>query len=248
MVSKSTVKYIQSLQQKKFRDASSVFIAEGPKVVSELIDTGSFELKALYATAGWIEDQHLKVGFLDADRIYEVSDNELKRLSGMKTPHACLAVFSQREISVPAPDNHLMLMLDDIQDPGNLGTMIRTADWFGIKQIICSPHTADCYNPKVVQSTMASLGRVDLLYTNLSDWLKKHEEKMLLCATLYGKPIHEVEVENDQVLVIGNESKGISNEIINRASECITIPKYGKAESLNAAVAAGIMMSHFVNQ
>jgi TrmH family RNA methyltransferase len=245
MVSKSTVKYIQSLQQKKFRDADNVFVAEGPKLVRELFASGTFRLKAAYSTATWMEEIYSDRETSEIDPVFEVSEDELERMSGFKTANKCLAVFEKRISGVPVPTDELMLMLDDIQDPGNLGTIIRTADWFGVSQIVCSKATADCYNPKVVQSTMASLAHVELLYTDLESWLDQHEEKQLLCATLHGEPLSTVEKAHNQVLVIGNESKGINKELQGRASHLISIPKFGRAESLNAAVATGIILSHF---
>lgn len=245
MVSKSTVKYIQSLQQKKFREADSVFVAEGPKVVKELVDSGSFDLKAVYGTAEWMEELYAAGESFGGDSVFEVSEGELEKMSGLKTPNKCLAIFGKKLTEYLEASDGLMLMLEDIQDPGNLGTIIRTADWFGISQIVCSNATADCYNPKVVQSTMASLGHVEILYTDLQSWLDEHEEKQLLCATLHGEELGRVEKAHNQVLVIGNESKGVSVEMQGRASRLITIPKFGRAESLNAAVATGIILAHF---
>ena len=133
-------------------------------------------------------------------------------------------------------------MLDDIQDPGNLGTIIRIADWFGVENIICSLHTADMYNGKVVQSTMASLQRVNLLYTNIEEWLKQQKDITILAATLNGKPLQTLSSLKEAIIIIGNESKGISESVMQLANEKITIPRYGDAESLNAAVAAGVIM------
>lgn len=182
---------------------------------------------------------------ISSGEIFEISQAELERMSGLKSPHSCLAIFRKKETIPPVPTDSLILMLDELQDPGNLGTIIRTADWFGVKQIICSPETADCYNPKVVQSTMASLGRVEVYYQDLRAWLAPRKDKILLCSSLQGVPLSDIEPAANQVLVIGNESKGVNASLLAIARELINIPKIGEAESLNAAVATGIMLSHF---
>ncbi len=245
MVSKSSVKYIQSLQQKKFRDEYGVFVAEGPKVVPELVATQTFELIALYGTNQWLLEQEKSRMEISSGEIFEISQAELERMSGLKSPNSCLAIFRKKETIPPVPTDSLILMLDELQDPGNLGTIIRTADWFGVKQIICSPETADCYNPKVVQSTMASLGRVEVYYQDLRAWLAPRKDKILLCSSLQGVPLSDIEPAANQVLVIGNESKGVNASLLAIATALISIPKIGEAESLNAAVATGIMLSHF---
>lgn len=245
MVSKSSVKYIQSLQQKKFRDEYGVFVAEGPKVVPELVATQTFQLMALYGTSQWLLEQENNRMEISSGVIFEISQAELERMSGLKSPNSCLAIFRKKETIPPVPTDSLILMLDELQDPGNLGTIIRTADWFGVKQIICSPETTDCYNPKVVQSTMASLGRVEVYYQDLREWLTPRQDKILLCSSLQGVPLSDIEPAANQVLVIGNESKGVNASLLAIATELISIPKIGEAESLNAAVATGIMLSHF---
>lgn len=244
MVSKSSVKYIQSLQQKKFRDEYGVFVAEGPKVVPELVATQTFQLMALYGTSQWLLEQENNRMEISSGVIFEISQAELERMSGLKSPNSCLAIFRKKETIPPVPTDSLILMLDELQDPGNLGTIIRTADWFGVKQIICSPETADCYNPKVVQSTMASLGRVEVYYQDLREWLAPRQDKILLCSSLQGVPLSDIEPAANQVLVIGNESKGVNASLLAIATALISIPKIGEAESLNAAVATGIMLSH----
>lgn len=245
MVSKSSVKYIQSLQQKKFRDEYGVFVAEGPKVVPELVATQTFQLMALYGTSQWLLEQENNRMEISSGVIFEISQAELERMSGLKSPNSCLAIFRKKETIPPVPTDSLILMLDELQDPGNLGTIIRTADWFGVKQIICSPETTDCYNPKVVQSTMASLGRVEVYYQDLREWLTPRQDKILLCSSLQGVPLSDIEPAANQVLVIGNESKGVNASLLAIATALISIPKIGEAESLNAAVATGIMLSHF---
>ncbi len=239
MLSKSTIKDIQSLQQKKFRDEQGLFVAEGPKLVDELLKDKNFECEKIFAMPGWqsafnIRDEKTEI----------IKDFELEKISGLVKPNMVVAVFKKK---VPVADfntkGRITLLLDDIQDPGNLGTIIRTADWFGIENIICSEATADMYNPKVVQSTMASLGRVNVFYTNLEQWQKDYKGIKILAAALEGKPLSGFKNIKEAFLIIGNESKGISKALMDIADEKISIQKYGKAESLNAAVAAGIILN-----
>jgi len=172
----------------------------------------------------------------------EIKEHEMEKISALATPSNVLGVFKKKSAyENPSLKNKITLVLDDIQDPGNLGTIIRNADWFGVENIICSKGTADAYNPKVVQSTMASLGRVQLLYTDIEDWLKKTPVKKY-AAALHGKDLHLVGKPTEAIIIIGNESKGISAKILSLADEKITIPRFGSAESLNAAVATGIIL------
>ena len=172
-------------------------------------------------------------------------DHELEKISALTTPHQVLAVFEKAAAKPVVPAGKLSLVLDNIQDPGNLGTIIRIADWFGIKDIICSAHTADMYNPKVVQSSMGSMGRVNVLYTELVGWIQQQRQVKLYAAALDGRNVKQIEIKEGLVL-IGNEAKGISEELLQLAHEKITIPKLGEAESLNAAVATGIILSHVI--
>ncbi|MEO7263916.1 MAG: RNA methyltransferase [Ferruginibacter sp.] len=242
MLSKSRIKDIQSLQQKKFRDEQGLFVAEGPKLVDELLKDKNFECEKLYALPGW------QSGFsISNEKIEIIKDFELEKISGLVKPNMLVAVFKTKEsIADFNTTGKITLLLDDIQDPGNLGTIIRTADWFGIENIICSAATADMYNPKVVQSTMASLGRVNVFYTNLEQWLKDHKGIKILAAALEGKPLSDFKNMKEAFLIIGNESKGISKTLIDMSDEKISIQKYGKAESLNAAVAAGIILNQLI--
>ncbi|CAN5887460.1 RNA methyltransferase [soil metagenome] len=246
MVSKSTVKYIQSLQHKKFRDEYNCFIAEGPKVVNGLLEQGIFHLKALYALQEWVDEMNKELQQRYADKIEIVKDFELEKIASYTTANKVVAIFEKREPMIdPVTKNKCTLVLDDIQDPGNLGTIIRTADWFGIENIICSPNCVDMYNNKVVQSTMASLGMVNVVYTTLTAWLNKQQGIKIFAAALNGVSINEYKNLKEGILVIGNESKGISNAIMEMANEKITITKTGHAESLNAAVATGIILAKF---
>jgi TrmH family RNA methyltransferase len=247
MFSKSSIKYIQSLQHKKFRDELNAFVAEGPKVVEGLLATASFPLKGIYALREWVNELDEDFRKRYADKIEIVKDFELEKIAAYTTANKVVAVFEKRPgITNISCKNNFTLVLDDIQDPGNLGTIIRTADWFAVKNIVCSPNTVDMYNNKVVQSTMASLGAVNILYTQLPAWLKKQTGIPVFAATLHGRPIGEYKKLKEGIIIIGNESKGVSEELMQLANEKITIPKFGHAESLNAAVAAGIILSKFI--
>ena len=238
MFSKSTVKYIQSLQHKKFRDEEGVFVAEGPKLVKELLDGGIFTCRNIYALAEWPADSKNIHQF----SVEIIKDFELEKISSLSKPNQVLAVFEQKKATAsPVLKNKITLALDDIQDPGNLGTIIRIADWFGIENIACSLKTADMYNSKVVQSTMASLQRVNLIYTDIERWLKEQSVPKY-AATLNGEPLSNFSSLKEGILIIGNESKGISDAVMKLADKKITIPRIGEAESLNAAVATGIMV------
>ena len=241
MLSKKEIKDIQSLSQKKFRDALNLFVAEGPKVVGELIGLIPKQIEKVFAVKEWIEANQPLSQKISA---VEISHVELERLSHLQTPNQVIAVL--KKLPSEKPDaSSFTLYLDTIQDPGNFGTIIRIADWFGVKDIVCSPGCADLYNPKVVQSTMASIARVNVYYDAKGEWLK--EQKVpVFAATLNGTSLYKHSKAQKGILVIGNESKGISGAILQYATEKITIPKKGEAESLNAAVATGIILSHLL--
>lgn len=247
MISKSTIKYIQSLQHKKFRDEYGVFVAEGPKVVTGLLESAAFMPETIFVTADWAAA--LKAPALQGLEgcIEIVQDFELEKLASYSTANKVVAVFRKRdEIRNVNLKGRLTIALDDIRDPGNFGTIIRIADWFGIENIICSDETVDMYNSKVVQSTMASLGRVHILYTNLYDFISGLKDMMIYAATLDGTPLKQIGKVPEAVIVIGNESNGIHENIAALAAGRITIPRIGQAESLNAAVATGIIISSLV--
>ena len=243
MISKATVKYIQSLQHKKFRDELNVFFAEGHKVVLEFLEHNLFECEAIYCTQKGAEGLGNTFAQSYKDKISIIQDFELEKISALAAPNQLLAVFQKKAtLSRINIANSLTLMLDDIQDPGNLGTIIRIADWFNVKTIFCSITTVDCYNPKVVQSTMASLGRVEVVYDDLKAVLQNSNQIKKYAAVLGGKNVNELGKIKEGILIIGNESKGISKEILAFVDEKITIEKWGDAESLNAAVATGIIL------
>lgn len=242
MLVKQKVKDIQSLGQKKFREEAGLFIAEGPKLVKELLEISSTNIKEVFAIKDWIDDHQQ---LLRNTTVVEVTDSELERISQLTTPNKVVAVVQQYEHKVPEDGRgELILALDGIQDPGNLGTIIRVADWFGIRQLVCSHDSADCYNPKVVQSTMGSIARVKIFYTDLVNWLTEQKDCRIYASSLDGQDISTLEKISSGIIVIGNESKGISYPVMELANVKITIPKKGKAESLNAALATGIILSH----
>jgi RNA methyltransferase, TrmH family len=243
MLNRSKFKYIQSLSHKKLRDEAGVFVAEGPKIIGELLHQKNVQLAEIYALQQWVDEMPLNALQNIASKLIIVEEQELERLSFLKTSNMVLAVFTQPVFEITT--HNLVLMLDGVQDPGNLGTIIRTADWFGIKQIICSEDGADVYNAKVVQSTMGSIARVKVLYTNLENFLQS--SKLPVYATvLHGTPVQQIEKIKEGIIVTGNESKGVRNGVLRKATHTITIPKLGAAESLNAAVATGIVLSHVV--
>lgn len=237
MISKNELKYIQSLCHKKFRDEHKCFIAEGPKLVNELIDEG-MTFEKIYALSEYVPSKLINVP------IQEISEIELKKMSNLNTPNLVFAIVKQPvHSSVFNYHNQLTIALDGIQDPGNLGTIIRLADWFGIKQILMSEDTVECYNPKVVQSTMGSIARIAFKYTKLDKELELASVPVY-GAVLNGRNVFEMERLSEGIILIGNEGKGISSDLLQKIHQPITIPKKGKAESLNAAMAAGIIISH----
>lgn len=236
MVTKSEVKYIQSLYQKKNRIEAGVFVVEGPKLVEELLQS-SFEIKTVYAVTDWCKANPQVTAT-------EVTEQELEKLSHHQTPNQVLAVAAQRYGSgQPEFTSRITLLLDGIQDPGNLGTIIRIADWFGIDQIVATEDTVDLYNPKVIQSTMGSFLRVQLWYLPVESLLPQINVP-LYGALLNGQSIMNHPALTEGVLVIGNESKGIREPVMPYITHAVTIPRIGHAESLNAAVATGIIISH----
>lgn len=237
MLSKNQLKLITSLKQKKYRIQHGLFVAEGIKVVKELLNS-PIELVNLYCTEELDE-------FLSYNPAI-ISDKELSKISNLKTPNKVLGVFK-----IPSQNSYkdkgLVLVLDDIKDPGNLGTIIRLCDWFGIEQLVCSNETVDCYNAKVVQATMGSLTRVSIIYEELIPFFK-NTSLPVYGALLDGENVYESKLPKDAILVIGNESNGISTAIIDLITNKITIPRFGnlqQTESLNAATATAILLSEF---
>ena len=237
MVSKNQIKLINSLQQKKYRKLHNLFIAEGKKVIQELIDA-NFSLEYLFVT---------KENLFDSKYNFElISDNDLKKISALTTANDCLAVFKIKEVNSHSSSG-LELALDNIKDPGNIGTIIRLCDWFGISKIVCTEETVDIYNPKVVQATMGSLARVEVLYTNLADYLKTTDLE-IFGTFMEGKNIYKQELPARGIIVMGNEANGISTDIENLVTQKINIPRFGslqQTESLNVATATAVILSEF---
>jgi TrmH family RNA methyltransferase len=241
MLTKNELKYIQSLYHKKHRDEEQLFVAEGPKLAEELINS-EFVIKHIYALDTWIQkNPAIKVP------LTEISEIELGRITNLQTPNEVVVIAEQaKTFGEPELPGHLTIMLDGIQDPGNMGTIIRIADWFGINQIICSNDCVEMYNPKVVQSTMGSILRVKCWYKDFES-LEFKNSTPVFGALLNGKNIYAVGKVKEGVLVIGNESKGIREPMLSKITHPVTIPKLGGAESLNAAVATGIIVGCLVN-
>lgn len=244
MLSKSSAKYIQSLQHKKFRDEYGMFVAEGDKLVCELIQSAQFEPVHVYGLDVW-QSEHAALIKPYESILTLIEPDELGRISGMPSPNQVLGVFRQKRWEMPETIEGVTLLLDDLRDPGNFGTIIRTADWFGVRHIICSEHTVEMYNPKVVQSTMGSINRVRIHYTSLEDVLNQHADVPVYAALLNGASIQQVRPQKPCFLMIGNEANGISSSILKHPHHPVTIPGAGNAESLNAAVAASILLYHF---
>lgn len=239
MLSKSEAKYIQTLSQKKLREVERRFIIEGSKMVAEALQKKGVVDK-VFALEDWMRKNDTLIKGIHTETIKPF---ELEKISQLKTPNNVLAIARMEDKSFEFEKKDLALALDCIQDPGNMGTIIRIADWFGIRQIICSKDCADAYNPKVVQATMGSILRVQLFYTDLPTWFHQQDPVNLYAAALSGTPLKNVGKIDGGIIVIGNESKGISNDILSLATQKITIEKWGDAESLNAAVATGIILS-----
>lgn len=246
MISKNKIKYIHSLEQKKHRNQENVFVAEGPKVVGDMITAG-FRPNIIVATDEWNVPT-------DAQEVIYVTDDELRKVSFLQHPQKVMAVFPQPELSVlPSAEwlsENLCIALDGVQDPGNLGTIIRIADWFGIDTIICSRETADAYAPKVVQATMGSIARVKVIYTNLQEFFGSLPHSIPVYGTLLdGNSIYEADIKPNGIIVMGNEGNGISPEIRQMVSHKLLIPSFPPdrptAESLNVAIATAIVCNEF---
>ena len=244
MISKNLIKLIKSLEQKKFRLREKLFVAEGPKVVGDIMV--SKRPQRLIATRQWYEKHQIEEDVL-------VGEDELRKVSFLQHPQEVIALFPLPEISSfdnNSLQNDLVIALDDVQDPGNLGTIIRLADWFGIEQIICSLGTADAFSPKVVQATMGSIARVNLHYTDLPSFLENLGDGFPIYGTfLNGTNVYEQELSKSGVIIMGNEGKGISKEVERYVNKRLFIPSYPAerptAESLNVAIATAITCAEF---
>lgn len=256
MISKARIKWIKSLEMRKYRLQQNAFVAEGPKLVGELLDVCQDAHQDapystplyLAATKDWLsQNLHLINNIKEVD---EVSKQELERASLLRTPQNVLAVFPipKEKLQLSSLGNQLVLALDGVQDPGNLGTILRIADWFGIHHVLCSEGTADVYNPKCVQSCMGALARVKVSYCNLPEVLR--ETRMPVYGTfLDGKDIYNEELSQDGIIVMGNEGNGISEEVGKLVNRRLYVPNFPKGsattESLNVAVCTGIVCAEF---
>jgi TrmH family RNA methyltransferase len=253
MISKNRLKYVRSLEMKKYRKAEGVFVAEGHKLVGDLLDV--FECKYLAATSEWLS---ANAAWVECQRrsgveVDEVTDEELKRASFQETPQQVLAVFKQLTYEVDVNEvarKQLCLVLDDVQNPGNLGTIVRLADWFGIEHIFCSKGCADIYNPKTVQATMGGIARVQVHEADLPELLSRLDKDIPVYGTfLDGENIYGKELENRGLIVMGNEGKGVSKEVAAFVTERLYIPNYPEgretSESLNVAIATAIVCAEF---
>jgi len=243
MLSKAVIKYINSLQVKKYRNQHQAFVVEGAKSVLELLQS-DFELQHVYVTQQF-ENEHKHA--LKTIAYEVVSETDLVKAGTYATNNAALAVAHMRQWpKLQVKPSELVIALDDIRDPGNLGTIIRIADWYGIKKIICSENCADFYNPKVIAATMGSFTRLQVHYVNLEEWLKEHTKThQIYGASLAGENIHHMKLQPQGIVVMGNEANGIRQEVANQINQLIKIPAFGAAESLNVATATAIIIDNF---
>lgn len=238
MVTKNQIKLISGLHLKKNRIANELFIAEGVKVIQELLKS-NFILEHLFITEPLFKEVQSSMKSV-------ISKSDLNKISALTTPNNCLAVF-KIPAATPIIEKGLILALDDIRDPGNLGTILRLCDWFGISQIVCSEQSVDLYNPKVVQATMGSISRVNVSYVNLKSFLQ-NSSLPIFGTFMEGANVYKQNLPNDAIVIMGNEANGISQEIENSIKNRLTIPRFGDlqlTESLNVASATAIILSEF---
>lgn len=238
MVTKNQIKHITALQQKKYRQSEGLFIAEGQKVINELLHS-QFKLQHLYFTDAIFPT-------INEDQKTQISDEQLKKISALTSQNNCLAVFAMQD-QKPANISGIVVALDNIRDPGNMGTIIRLCDWFGITQLLCSNGTVDLYNPKVVQATMGSLTRVQVNYVDLPKFLE-NQDVPVFGTFMDGKNIYSQPLPQNAIIVLGNEANGISSEVEAIVAQKLSIPRFGDlqaTESLNVASATAIILSEF---
>lgn len=238
MVSKSQIKLIKSLSQKKFRNTHGLFVVEGVKGIKEFLNS-DYELVSVYSTGESFE--------LTGKNLIMIDEKELNKISSLKTPQKALAVFKIPPLKKNVIDG-LIVALDGVRDPGNLGTIIRLCDWFGVETLICSNDTVDCYNPKVVQASMGSLPRLNIQYLDLNDLIVENKNIPVLGTMLEGENLYTAKLPESAILVLGNEANGISAEIQKLLTKKLNIPQFGKVqktESLNVATATAVILSEF---
>ncbi len=249
MLSKNLTSHIQSLRLKKFRDELGEFVVEGPKTVGELLESG-WEVRKIICTEDFYKDKEALINATGAE-ISIVNDNELKKASNLSTPNKVLAINAYPAYYTDGSilKNRFILALDQIRDPGNLGTVVRTADWFGVNQIVCSNDSADIFNPKVIQSTMGSFLRVRVSYTSLPRFISENDDFLVIGAFQEGESVYDFDEKKKKILIVGNESQGITREVGGMIERRLTVPSpSGRTESLNAAVAASLIMSEFARK
>lgn len=239
MLSKAQNKYIRSLSQQKYRAEHGVFVVEGDKIAREWLAAGG-RIQHILGTATWLQSNVKLVEKHGEATVSEVSEQELQTVSQLQTANEALLVVYRDNDNVTVPSGEWCIALDTLQDPGNMGTIIRIADWFGIKHVIATPNSVDYYNAKVIQAAMGGHLRVQLHTVDLSTFIAGTSAPVY-AAALDGESVYSVKDAKPGIIVIGNESKGISAEVMNRATQKLTIPRIGGAESLNAAVSAGIL-------
>lgn len=243
-LSKNEIKFIRSLQLKKFRDENNLFVVEGVKLVNELCLQNFYQIDSIYHTSSFVIPDEM------VELATEISHSELGKISGFKSPNEVLAVVKNR-LTIPEPNpSGLIIMLDSINDPGNLGTIMRTAEWFGVKTIFCSPNSVEQYNPKVIQASMGAIFNIHVVYQDLKDAIirLKEQDYQICGAAMYGDPLYQSKFVENTVLIMGSESHGISEELLSEIDQLITIPKYGKSESLNVGMACGVITSSYRQQ
>ena len=237
-ISKNQLKLITSLSQKKYRQKHDLFIAEGVKVLNELLNS-TFEIETLFCTDDF-------EATISEEKVVRISETELKKVSTLKSPNKALGIFKiPKEKAVQ--NSGLTIALDAINDPGNLGTIIRLCDWFGVTQLVCSKDTVDCYNQKVVQASMGSLTRVSIHYTDLENYITKSNLDTFI-ADMDGENVYKTKLPKEGILIMGNEANGVSEEIKSLLQYKISIPRFGETqetESLNVATATAILLSEF---
>jgi TrmH family RNA methyltransferase len=256
MLSKNLIKHLSALKLKKFREEYNEFVVEGHKLVIELVHS-HFRIKGIYALGEWINLNRDEVDRFNIPLV-EICASELERITTLSTPgqvlaHVEIPVNKTNQENIPVPGQSLILALDDIRDPGNLGTIIRIADWFGIREIFCSENCVEVYNPKVIQATMGSITRVAVHYINLALFLGQYRQSAgaeIYGAMLEGDSIYDSQLFKPGLLLIGNESRGINPDLIPLVTRKVRIPVYGdttggKAESLNASIATAIICAEF---
>mgnify|MGYP000697333368 CR=1 FL=1 len=232
-LSKNKIKWISSLRLKKNRETERLFIVEGDKMVQEIVELWPQSIKLLCST---------HEAYADCENSHIIDERDMKSISNLKTPASSLAVVKMPSLIATKKD--LILAIDGVQDPGNMGTILRTADWFGVDEIICSKETVDIFNPKVIQSSMGSLFRIPVKYGNLATMMTEYKLPTF-GALLDGENIYESDLPQKALIVMGNEGNGISSEIRKHIDHSLLIPQFGEAESLNVSIATGVILSEF---